>query len=71
MTEKQLWTPRSVKKEARRRCLKCQSREPSLAARDEDHGEAGCSPAAHGGPWWSRYPPVARGRDPMLEQVDV
>ena len=20
----------------------------------EDHGEAGCPPAAHGGPWWSR-----------------
>jgi len=27
----------------RRRCLKCQSREPSLATRDEDHGEAGCA----------------------------
>jgi len=43
----------------------------SLAAPDEDHGEAGCPPAAHGGPWWSRYPPVAHGRDPMLEQVDA
>ena len=26
----------------------------------EDHGEAGCPPAAHGGPWWSRSPPAAR-----------
>jgi len=33
----------------------------SLAAHDEDHGEAGCSPAVHGGPRWSRYPPVACG----------
>ena len=34
----------------------------SPAAHDEDHGEAGCPSAAHGGPWWSRYPPVAHGR---------
>jgi len=54
-----------------RRCSRCQSREPSLATCDEDHGEAGCSPAIHGGPWWSRYPPAARGRDPTLEQVDA
>jgi len=26
----------------------------SPAARSEDHGEAGCSPAVHGGPQWSR-----------------
>ena len=31
------------------------------AARGEDHGEAGCPPAAHGRPRWSRYPPAARG----------
>jgi len=60
-----------VKKGARRRCLKCWSRVPSLAAHDEDHGEAGCSPAVHGGPWYSRSPPVARGRDPTPEQVDA
>jgi len=39
-----------VKKEGERRCLKCWSREPSLAARDEDHGEVGCPPSAYGGP---------------------
>ena len=33
----------------------------SPAARDEDHGEVGCPPAAHGGPQWSRYPPAAHG----------
>jgi len=44
---------------------------PVLAACDEDHGEAGCSAAVHGGPWWSRSPPVARGRDPTLEQGDA
>jgi len=54
-----------------RRCSKCGSREPSLAACDEDHGEAGCSAAVCGGPQWSRSPPVARGRDPMPEQVDA
>jgi len=41
-----------------KRYSKCRSREPSLAACDEDHGEVGCSPAVHGGPWWSRYPPA-------------
>ena len=35
---------------------------------DEDHGEAGCPPEAHGGPWWSRYPPVACEKDSKLEQ---
>jgi len=33
----------------------------SLAAHDEDHGEAGCSPAVHGGPQWSRSPSAAHG----------
>jgi len=33
-----------------RRCLRRQSRESSLAAHDEDHGEAGCSPCS---PWRS------------------
>jgi len=54
-----------------RRSPKCQSREPSLATHDEDHGEAGFSPAAHGCPWWSRYPPVAHGMDPTPEQEDA
>jgi len=54
-----------------RRCPKCRSREPSLATHDEDHGEAGCSPAVHGGPQWSRSPPIARGRHPTPDQVDA
>jgi len=33
----------------------------SPAACDEDLGEAGCPPAAHRAPQWSRYPPAARG----------
>jgi len=40
--ETTLQTPRSVKKEGwrgRRRCSRHQRRDPSLAARDEDHGE--------------------------------
>jgi len=37
----------------------------------KDHGEAGCPPAVHGGPQWSRHPPVACGTDLMLEQVDA
>jgi len=54
-----------------RRFLKCRSRESSLAIRDEDHGEAGHSPAVPGDPRWSRHAPAARGRDPMPEQVDA
>ena len=45
--------------------------ESSLAARDEYHGEAGCPLAVHEGPLWSRYPPVACGRDPTPEQEDA
>jgi len=37
----------------------------------KDHGEAGCPPAVHGVPWWSRYPPVVCGRDPTPQQVDA
>jgi len=66
--ETTLQTPRSVKKEE---MLLAPEQRPSLAARDEDHGEAGCSPAAHGSPRWSRHPPVARGRDPTPEQMDA
>jgi len=51
--------------------VKCRSKEPSLATHDEDHGEAGCSPAACGGPQRSRSPPVACGRDPTPEQMDA
>jgi len=47
--------------------LRCWGRESSLAA----HGEAGFSPVVHGGPPWSRSPPVARGRDLTLEQAPV
>jgi len=43
----------------------------SPAAHREDHSEAGCPPAAHGGPQWSRYPPAARGRDTTPEQVGM
>jgi len=54
-----------------RRCSTCQSRDSSLSARDEDQSEAGCCPAVHGGPWWSRCPPVGHGRNPTPEQVDA
>jgi len=53
-----------------RRCSRHQSRD-SPAAHGEEHGEAGCALAARGGPQWSRSPPVARGRDPTLDQVDA
>jgi len=69
--EATLQTPRSLKKEQGRGAQNVWSRETSLAAHDEDHDEAGCSPAAHGGPWWSRSPSVAHGRDPTPEQMDV
>ena len=45
----------------RRWCSRHQNRD-SPAACGEAHGEAGCAPAAHGGLWWSRYPPAAHGR---------
>jgi len=54
-----------------RRCSRHRSRQPSLAARVEDHSEAGCAPAVRGGPRWSRSPPVACGRNPMPEQGDA
>jgi len=41
-----------------------------FAACGQDHGEAGCPPAAHRGPWWSRYPPRSV-EDPTPEQVDA
>ena len=44
----------------RRRCSRHWRRD-SLAACGQDHVEAGCAPAAHGGPWWSRSPPEAHG----------
>jgi len=58
--ETALQTPRSVKKGRGRKCSRHRSR-GAPAARDEDHGEAGCPPAAHGGPWWSRSPPAVCG----------
>ena len=41
-------------------CSRCWSG-GTPAAHGEEHGEVGCAPAAHGGPWWSSYPPAARG----------
>jgi len=65
-----LQTPRSVKKEGEE-MLQVPEQRDSSAAHDEDHGEAGCAPAVHGGPRWSRSPPVAHGKDPTPEQVDA
>jgi len=59
--ETTLQTPRSVKKVGEE-VLQVPEQRSSPAAHDEDHGEAACSPAAHGGPWWSRYPPKTCGR---------
>jgi len=56
--ETALQTPGLVQE--RRRWSRCQRR-GSPAARGADHGEAGCAPAAHGGPQGSRDPPAARG----------
>jgi len=64
-----LQTPRSVKKEGEE--VLEMPEQFSLAAHDEDHGEAGCAPDIDGGPRWSRYPPAAHGRDPTQEQVDA
>jgi len=69
--EKILQTPSSVKKEGEDMLQLPEQRFFSPAARDEDHGEAGCPLAALGGPQWSRYLPAARGKDPMTEQVDA
>lgn len=41
--------PKSVEEEGDE-VLQVQSRN-SLVAYEEDHGEAGCSPASHGGPY--------------------
>jgi len=49
-------TPRSVKKEGEE-VSRLWSRDSS-AAHGEDHGEAGCPSAAHGGSLWSRYQPM-------------
>jgi len=60
--ETTLQTPSKVHEEGvGKRCSRHQSRESSLAARDEDHGEAGCPPAVHGGLQWGTYAPVACG----------
>jgi len=71
MWDKQLCRHQGQWRRRGRRCSRCLSRQFSLAACGEDHGEAGCPPAAHGGPRCSRYPPVAHGRDPTPEQVDA
>ena len=49
MKETTLQTSRSVKKEGGGGARDARS-ETSLVARDEDHGEAVCPPAVHGGP---------------------
>jgi len=63
--------PRSVKSEGTR-CSRC-PRADSPAARGEDHGGAGCSHAAHGGPHnaacgYALKKAAALGK-PMLEQA--
>jgi len=63
-------TSRSVKKEGRGGARAAEAESPSLQLM-KDHGEAGCPPAVHGVPWWSRYPPVVCGRDPTPQQVDA
>ena len=69
MWERQLCRHQGQWRRRRGRCSRHWSREFSPAARDEDHGEAGCPPAVHGGPWCSRYPPVTHGSDPTPKQV--
>lgn len=54
--ETTLHTPRSVGKE-RSRWSSCWSWDSPLAC-GADHGEAGCTPAAHGSSWGSRDPPA-------------
>jgi len=69
--ETTLQTPRSVKKEGGGGARDAGAESLPLQFMMKDHGEEGCSPAVHGGPRWSRYPPVARGRHPTPEQVDA
>ena len=71
MKETTLQSPRSVKKEGGRGARDARAKSLPFQLVMKDHGEAGCPPALHGGPRWSRYPPAARGRDPTLEQVDA
>ena len=59
--EKQLCRHQGQWRRSRRRWSRHQSRH-SPAARDEDHGEAGCLPAVHGGSQWNRDPSAAHGR---------
>jgi len=58
--ETTLETPRPVKKE-KEEVLQAPEQRFSAAACDEDQGQPGCPPAAHGGPRWSRYLPAAHG----------
>jgi len=60
MWEKQLCRQQGQWRRRGRRCSRHQSRD-SPAACGEDHGEAGCPHAAHGGPRWTRSPPAALG----------
>ena len=66
MKETTLQIPRSVQKEGEE-VIHVPEQRLSPEDRDEDHSEVGCPPAAHRGPWWSRYPPAAHG----VDQVDA
>jgi len=68
--ETALQTPRSVNKEGGgARDVRAESLPLQLVMKD--HDEASYSPAVHGGPRCSRYPPVACRMDPTPEQVDA
>ena len=71
MKERTLQTPRSVKKEGGGGARDARADSLPLQLMMKDYGNAGYPPAVHGGTRWSRYPPVARGRDPTPEQVDA
>jgi len=69
-----MWKKQLCRHQGQRRRERRYSRHRSRsapAACDEDHGEAGCRPAVHGGPRWNRDPLVARGRDLTPDQVDA
>jgi len=68
MRETTLQTPRSVEKEGGGGARDVGAESLPLQLVMKGHDEAGCPPAAHGGPWWSRYLTIAHGRGPMPEQ---
>lgn len=66
MRENNTVTPRSVEKEGE----EVHQNQDSSAGCGEDHGEAGCSPAAHGSTGNAEIHPQAIGEVLMLEQVN-